>query len=291
MDRLIMRLGIGLLFALFGLVTYCSNVVENPVTGERQRIQLSPQQEVVIGRQSVPQMAAQYGGVYPSSTLQNYITQVGQRIVNQSEASRTPSPNSHYPYEFRLLSDTQTVNAFALPGGPVFITVALVRRLKSEAQLAGVLGHEIGHVVARHGAEHLARQQLGASLVNAVGIAASDTPQDAQRAAVIAQAVNQLVTLRYGREDELEADQLGFRFMREAGYNPQGIVELMQILGSLRQGGSQPEFFSTHPNPENRLQRLQSLINQAYPNGVPANLDEGRDRFAQAVLARLRGGG
>lgn len=291
MDRLIMRLGIGLLFAIFGLITYCTNVVQNPVTGEKQRVQLTPQQEVVIGRQSRSQMANQYGGLYPDSALQQYVTQVGERVMRQSEASRAPSPNAHYPYEFHLLSDPQTINAFALPGGPVFITVALLKRLKSEAQLAGVLGHEIGHVVARHGAEHLARQQLGASLVNAVGIAASDTPQDARRAAVIAQAVNQLVTLRYGREDELEADQLGFRFMREAGYNPRGILELMQILGSLRQGGSQPEFFSTHPNPENRLQRLQSLITQAYPNGVPANLEEGRDRFTRTVLPRLSGGG
>jgi predicted Zn-dependent protease len=105
----------------------------------------------------------------------------------------------------------------------------------------------------------------------------------------VAQAVNQLVSLRYGREDELESDQLGFRFMREAGYNPQGIVELMQILGSARQGGASPEFFSTHPNPENRLERLKSLITQAYPNGVPANLEEGREKFAQSVLPRLQG--
>lgn len=289
MDRLLIRLGIGLLFGLFGLITYCTNVVQNPVTGEKQRVQLTPQQEVVLGRQSSPKMAAQYGGTSQNSALQNYIEQVGERIVRQSSASKAPSPNSHYPYDFHLLSDPQTINAFALPGGQVFITVGLLRRLKSEAQLAGVLGHEVGHVVARHGAEHLAKQQLGASLVNAVGIAASDNAQDARRAAILAQAANQLVSLRYGREDELEADQLGFRFIREAGYNPQGLVELMQILGSARQGGASPEFFSTHPNPENRLQRLKTLITQAYPNGVPANLEEGRDKFSKYVLPSLSG--
>jgi predicted Zn-dependent protease len=286
-QRLLIRLGIGLLFALFGFITYCSNVVENPVTGEKQRVQLSPQQEVVLGKQSSPKMAAQYGGDYPDSALQKYVQQVGERIAQRSSASKAPSPNSHYPYQFHLLSDPQTINAFALPGGPVFITVALLKRLKSEAQLAGVLGHEIGHVVARHGAEHLAKQQLGGALVNAVGVAASDNAQDARRAALLAQAVNQMLSLRYGREDELEADQLGFRFMREAGYNPKGILEVMQILASTRQGGAPPEFFSTHPNPENRLERLQKLITQAYPNGVPANLDEGRDRFAKYVLPRL----
>ena len=196
-------------------------------------------------------------------------------MVKQSDASASP-----YPFEFHVLRDTQTINAFALPGGQVFITAALLARLNSEAQLAGVLGHEVGHVVGRHGAEHLAKQQLGTALVNAVGVAASDNPNDARQAAILAQAVNQLLSLRYGREDELESDRLGFRFMTEAGYNPQGLVELMQILGSARQGGAPPEFFSTHPNPANRVQRLKDLIAQTYPNGIPTNLEEGRNEFA-----------
>lgn len=284
MRRLLIRLGIGLLFALFGFISYCSNVVENPITGERQRVQLSPRQEVTIGLQARSKMAAQYGGLYPDSAVQAYINQVGERVVRQSDASKT-----NYPFQFHLLSNPQTINAFALPGGQVFITVGLLRRLNSEAQLAGVLGHEVGHVVARHGAEHLAKQQLGAALVNAVGIAASDSPEQARQAATIAQAVNQLVSLKYGREDELESDQLGFRFMTEAGYNPQGILELMQILASARQGGQSPEFFSTHPNPGNRLEQLRNLITQSYPRGIPGNLDEGREDFAQVVQSRLKG--
>jgi len=287
--RLLTRLGIGLLFALFGLITYCTNVVENPITGEKQRVQLSPKQEVVLGVQARSQMAARHGGLYPNSPIQAYIDQVGGRVVQRSAAAKAPSAEAGYPYEFHLLSDPQTINAFALPGGQVFLTVGLLRRLKSEAQLAGVLGHEVGHVVGRHGAEHLAKQQLGTALVNAVGIAASDNPDNARQAAVLAQAANQLVSLQYGREDELEADQLGFRFMTEAGYNPQGLVELMQILGSARQGGASPEFFSTHPNPENRVERLKKLIAQAYPNGVPATLEEGRDKFARSVQGRLPG--
>lgn len=282
MRRLLIRLGIGILFALFGFISYCSNVVENPITGERQRVQLSPRQEVAIGLQARSKMADQYGGLYPDSSLQAYIDRVGEKVIQQSDASK-----SNYPFEFHLLSNPQTINAFALPGGQVFITVGLLRRLNSEAQLAGVLGHEVGHVVARHGAEHLAKQQLGASLVNAVGIAASDSPEQARQAAVVAQAVNQLVSLNYGREDELESDQLGFRFMTKAGYNPQGIIELMQILGSAKQGGQPPEFFSTHPNPGNRIEQLRNLITQTYPNGVPANLEEGRSNFAKVVQPRL----
>ena len=149
--------------------------------------------------------------------------------------------------------------------------------------MAAVLGHESGHVVARHGAEHLAKQQFGRSLVTAVGVATSDDRGGGQQAALIAQAVNQVVGLRYGRSDELESDQLGFRFMTEAGYDPRGIVEVMKILGSARKGEAPPEFLSSHPNPENRVQKLQALITKNYPNGVPANLVSGRDEFAKNV--------
>ncbi len=223
-------------------------------------------------------MAAQHGGLYPDKALQGYISQVGERILKKSAASASP-----YPFEFYLLSDPRTVNAFALPGGQIFLTLAMLRRLNSEAQLAGVLGHEIGHVVGRHGAEHLAKQKLGVALVNAVGIAASDDAQSGRQAALLAQGINQMVSLKYGREDELESDRLGFRFMTQAGYNPRGIVELMQVLNSIRQGGQPPEFFSTHPNPSNRIEQLQSLIAKTYPNGIPGNLQEGRERFARNV--------
>lgn len=279
------RLLIALALVVFGLVTYCSTTVKNPVTGENQRVQLSPKQEIALGFQSRSKMAAQYGGDYPDRALQQYVNKVGERIVQQSEAK-----GASYPYEFHLLRDPKTINAFALPGGPVFITFGLLKRLNSEAQLAGVLGHEIGHVVARHGAQHLAKQQLGKTLVTAIGIGASDNQRDAMRAAAVAQAVNQMVSLKYGRDDELQADSLGFRFMTEAGYNPQGIAELMQILGASRSGNQSPEFFSTHPNPGNRLQKLQALIAQKYPKGVPANLESGREDFAKTVKPRLTSG-
>lgn len=283
MSRLFIRLGIGVIFAIFGMFNYFTNVSENPITGERQRVQLSPQQEIVIGRQSAPKMAAQHGNLYPDQLLQNYVDEVGNRVVQSSIAKNSP-----YPFEFHLLRDPQTVNAFALPGGQIFITAALLGRLNSEAQLAGVLGHEVGHVIGRHGAEHLAKQQLGSALVNAVGIAASDRPESGRQAAILAQAVNQMVNLKYGRDDELESDLLGFQFMTEAGYNPVGIVELMKILNSARGGaGGQPEFMSTHPNPANRIQQLIAIINQEYPNGIPPRLEEGKNRFAQVVERRL----
>lgn len=279
----LIRLGLALVMVLFGLIGYCTNTVENPITGEVQRVQLSPEQEIELGLQARSQMAEEFGGLYPDPEVQQYLDNVGQRVVEQSIAGQSP-----YPFEFHLLRDPQTINAFALPGGQVFITVGLMRQLTSESQLAGILGHEVGHVVARHGAEHLAKQQLGAALVNAVGIAASDSPQSGRQAAVIAQAVNQLVQLRYGRDDELESDRLGFRFMTEAQYNPQGKVELMEILGASREGNEPPEFFSSHPNPTNRIQRLEELIQENFPNGIPPQLEEGQEDFRQ-VLPRLPG--
>lgn len=281
--RPLVRLAIAVLMMAFGLVSYCSLSQPNQITGENQKVQLSPQQEVILGQRAKPEMVSQSGGLFPSTVLQEYVKQVGSKIVQQSAAKGAP-----YPYEFHLLRDPETINAFALPGGPVFITFGLFRRLKSESQLAGVLGHEIGHVVARHAAEHLAKQQLGSALVGAVGVAASDNYDSARQAQVIAQAVNQVVGLRYGRQDELESDRLGFRFMTETGYDPRGIIELMQILGASRSGGAPPEFFSSHPSPDNRIQLLQALLKEKYPNGVPPTLKSGREEFARVVSSLQR---
>lgn len=284
MTKLLVRLAIALVFAIFGLVNYFTNVSENPITGEAQQIALSPQQEIVIGQEGRQEIVSQFGGLYGNDPLQNYIDRVGDRVVSESKAARSP-----YPFEFHLLDAPDIINAFALPGGQIFITTAMLDRLDTEAQLAGILGHEIAHVVARHGAEHLAKQQLGGILVGAITIAASDedNPDRARQAALITRAVNTLVNLKYSREDELESDRLGFQFMTEAGYNPEGIVQLMEILNSTRSGAQPPEFLSTHPNPKNRIDRLQALIDRTYPNGIPLPLEEGEENFDRAVPPQL----
>lgn len=277
----LVRLGLVLLLMLLGFITYCNNTDKNPITGENQQVQLSPQQEIVLGLQAGPQLVAQQGGLYPDKLLQQYVEQVGKQVVAKSIASRSP-----YPFEFHLLSNARTVNAFALPGGQVFLTIALLKRLTSEAQLAAVLSHEVGHVVARHGAEHLTKQPFIQPLLTAVD-ATAHTAMTADQTAVLTQAVNQLVSLRYERNDELESDRLGLRFMTEAGYDPQGIVQLMQRLDASRQGGQPPAFFSTHPSPDNRVKRLQTLITQTYPQGIPRSLKDNRETFAQIVQTRL----
>ena len=162
------RILIALVIAAIGGLFYFCRTEVNPVTGEKQRVAMTTEQETALGLQTAPQMAAELGGLHPDETLQNYVEQLGERIVGQSAAR-----GSKYQYDFHLLADPETVNAFALPGGQVFITAALLRRLQDEAQLAGVLGHEIGHVVGRHSAEHLAKAQLTQILVGAAGVAGS----------------------------------------------------------------------------------------------------------------------
>jgi predicted Zn-dependent protease len=142
-----------------------------------------------------------------------------------------------------------------LPGGQVFITSALYDELETEGQLAGVLAHEIGHVVARHSAQQIAKAQLTEGLTGAVVVASYD-PQNpnSSSAAYIAQIVGQIVNMKFGRDDELQSDRLGVRFMSESGYDPRSIVRVMEILAASSEG-NRPGFF-THPNPDNRIARI-----------------------------------
>jgi predicted Zn-dependent protease len=258
------RILIALALAAFAVISYFSSREVNPITGETQYISLEPEQEIAMGLQAAPQMMQQHGGEYPDQELQDYIDQVGFRIVRNSDAAKTS-----WQYDFHLLADPQTINAFALPGGQVFITAALYEKLQTEGQLAGVLGHEIGHVVARHGAQRMAKGQLTEGIIGAV-VVGSGSQSTAQMAAMIGQMVN----MQYGREDELESDDLGVRFIAEAGYDPNAMIGVMQILEEAAGGQKQPEFFSTHPNPENRVQKIQEAIQKYYPNGLPAGLEE-----------------
>ena len=256
------RLIIAAVIALMAVFTYYSSTSENPLTGEKQRVAMSPEQEIALGYQSAPQMAAQMGGLSRNEKARALVKQVGERLVAQSVASKSP-----YKFSFHVLADQKTVNAFALPGGPVFITEGLLRLLKSEAELAGVLGHEIGHVIARHSSERLAKQQLTQGLLGALVVGSGD-----YTTAQIGQMVGGMINMKYGREDELESDALGIRVMAEGGYDPRALIRVMEVLASASGGSRQPEFFSTHPAPENRAERIKQAIAKQFPQGVPENL-------------------
>jgi predicted Zn-dependent protease len=253
--------------AIFALISYFGSRQFNPVTQEDQYIGITTDQEIALGLQAAPEMAAEFGGLHPDPEAQRFLDEVCLRLIRGSDAGQ-----ADWPYECSLLMDDQTINAFALPGGQVFLTAGLYERLQSEGQLAGVMAHEIGHAVARHSAQQIARQQLTQGLTGAVVIASYD-PQNPNSAMTgqMAAVVANLLTMRYSREHELQSDRLGVRFMAQAGYDPRMLIEVMRILAEAG-GAAPPEFFSTHPNPENRIAAIEAAIAEEFPDGVPEGL-------------------
>jgi len=245
------RIFIGLAIAIFAIIKYCTSAEINPYTGKEQHIAISQEQEIAIGLQSLPQMKQQYGGLYPNDNYQAFLDQVGEKLVKNSIAKK-----SGYNYNFHLLADQSIINAFALPGGQIFITYALFSQLENEDQLAGVIGHEIGHVIGRHSADRMAKQGLTKGLLNGVSVALD--PSTAQGAAAFANIIN----MKYGREAELESDDLGVQFMIQSGYNPEEMIDVMNILKVAAGNKKVPEFQSTHPDPENRVQNIREAINK-----------------------------
>ena len=270
-----MRVVIAAIIALIGIVTYMTRTEINPVTGEKQHIAMSVDQEKAMGLQAAPEMAQQMGGeLDPARDPEaRMVEQVGRRIVDRSDARKSPYVGN---FNFYLLNDTQTVNAFALPGGQVFITKALYDDLDTEAQLAGVLGHEIGHVIGRHAAEQMAQGQLGQMLAVAVGIGASDDQGHGRSAQMAAMMANQMLQLKFGRGDETESDSFGLKYMAQAGYDPSGMLDVMRVLQEASKGPNPPEFLSTHPHPETRLEEIKAYLDETYPDGIPRALEQGR---------------
>ncbi len=254
------------------LIKFFGNTQENPVTGEKQHVALSVSDEISLGLQSAPSMARQMGGEFdPNSKSGVLVREVGELLVAQSIARKSP-----YKFQFHLLRDPNMVNAFALPGGQVFITVGLLTRLQNEAQLAGVLGHEIGHVIHRHGAQHMAKGELGQMLVTAVGIASSDERSSGRTNQAIAGMVNSMLQLKYGRGDETQSDQFGLEAMAAAGFDPSQMLGVMKVLAEVSKGNRQPEWMSSHPFPEHRHEIIETWLSEKYPNGIPESLTVGR---------------
>ena len=245
-----MKLIIAAAIVIFSLIKYFSSSEVNEITGEKQYISLTKDDEIAMGINSAPQMAQEFGGLSQNPQYQQLVKQVGAKVVNNSDAKKT-----NYPFQFYVLADNRTVNAFALPGGPIFITEALLTRLQSEDQLAGVLGHEVGHVIARHSAEQMSKQELSQGIAGAAGVAAGDA-----NSVYYAQVVANMVNMKYGRDDELESDDLGVRFMIQAGYNPEALIGVMDILEEASGGSQVPEFQSTHPSPSNRREKIKAAI-------------------------------
>jgi predicted Zn-dependent protease len=240
------RIFIGLAIVAFAFLRKCSSTETNPYTNREQAIALDPQEEIALGVQSAPQMAAQHGGLYPDQRMQAYVDMVGDKLVANSMASNSP-----YQYEFHLLADEQTINAFALPGGQIFITYALFEKL-TEDQLAGVLGHEIGHVLGRHSSERIANTEFWQTVSQGANVGAN--------AGDLIAGIGQNTLLTNGRGDELESDDLGVLIMMNSGYDSYEMINVMKILKDAAGPNRVPEFQSTHPDPDNRIERIKEAI-------------------------------
>jgi predicted Zn-dependent protease len=222
----------------------------NPATGKRQIMLVSEAQEIEMGRQADREVAGAFG-IYPDERVQAYVAGLGAALAAGSE-------RTNLPWTFRVVDDP-TVNAFALPGGFIYVTRGLMTHLTSEAELVSVLGHEIGHVTARHSAAQISKSQLA---MLGLGVGMIVRPE-LQQFGDLAQAGMSLMFLKFGRDDERQADTLGLRYIGRQGYDPREMVEVFSILDRVSQqsgDGRLPAWLSTHPAPEDRAQRIQAAI-------------------------------
>ena len=257
------------------LLTHCA---QNPVTGDKNFVLMSEAQEIQMGAQAHQDVLKEYAAL-DNPKLQAYVNEVGQRLAKQSHR---PELKWHF-----TVVDSPDVNAFALPGGYVYITRGIMAYLNSEAELAGVVGHEIGHVTARHGVRQQSAQTatgfgavLGSILVPGLGN---------QAGATLLQTLAQSWTAGYGREHELESDRLGAQYLAKSGYNPQAMIEVIGVLKNqelfaaeqAKRDGKKPATyhgtFDTHPSNDARLKQVVSDANQ-YSVADPR---EGRSEFLQ----------
>ncbi len=235
----------------------------NAATGRSQLVFMSREREIALGEESMPQLVASYGGEYGSPGPREYVSALGQSMAAYTEADYPT-----LPWEFTLL-DTEVINAFALPGGKVFVSRGLVAQLDNEAELACVIGHEIGHVTAEHVDERISRQMLIAGAAVAAGVVAqeSDDAWVRQAVPVVVGAGATGYLLKFGRDQELEADRLGMRYAAYAGYDPAGMVGVLEVLRDAAEGPRQPEILSTHPDPNRRLAQARDRLSAQYNGG------------------------
>jgi predicted Zn-dependent protease len=244
-----------LLAALLMPAAGCST---NPATGRRQFNVLSTEREINLGSEAAPEFTTEYGGPIPSAQIREYVSNLGKRLAALSE-------RPDLPWEFTVV-DSQVINAFALPGGKVFMSRGLLAKFDNTAQLAGVLGHEIGHVTAQHIGQQMSQALVIQGLGLGLGIAGAASDNDLLKVMGVGAGVGGTVyMLKYGRDQESQADELGLRYMTKAGYNPVGQLQVMEILKAEAGRGGTPEFLSTHPLPQTRIDRLNRIIREQYP--------------------------
>jgi len=271
-DRAMRKL---LLVSLVLVVAVSAGCSINPVSGERQLILIPESQEIAMGQQAAPGFVKEFEGEVPDVTLQAYVEQVGQKVAAVSDRPKLP-------YKYRLVK-SKVPNAFALPGGEIFITAGLMSLMDDERELAAVLGHETGHCCAKHNVLGMQRQ-MGVSVL--AEIASRATGQSA--AGDVAKVIGSVANLKYSRDDEYQADHLGIKYMAKAGYNPWGMIELLTILLNMSESepGTLEEMFQTHPLSSKRIAEAKATIEKDYASHRQTTPDPNKARF-MAMKARL----
>ena len=254
---------------------FTAGCATNPATGERQLSLIPEQQEIQMGREAAQQVQQTLGFV-DRPGLQAYVRQLGQQLAAASE-------RPDLPWEFHVVDDP-TPNAFALPGGFIYITRGMLNLLTSEAELASVLGHEIAHVTARHSVNQISKQQL-AQL--GFGLGSVFFPAVQELSPLIGSGLN-LLFLKYGRDDEREADELGFEYMRASGYAPSEFADVFATLerAEPESAGAVPSWLSTHPAP---AERVEAARTRAANVTAPADATVGRARYLRAIDGLIYG--
>jgi len=236
--------------ALLPLALFAAACTQAPITGRQQLILMSESEAAQMGADAYREIIKEKG-VAKNPDLQRRVDQVGGRI------SRVV--NAGYNWEFTLLND-DTANAFALPGGKVGVNMGLFKVVRNDAQLAAVIGHEIGHVMARHSSERMSQQVLTQTGINILG-SATDSQAMTE---ILVQAATLGIQLPFSRTQEAEADELGVHYMARAGYDPREAIQVWRNFAN--EGGDRPpEFLSTHPSPSSRIQHLQGLMPRVLP--------------------------
>jgi predicted Zn-dependent protease len=265
----------------WGTVTLCAAAIagcaRNPVTGKTELSLIGEGQEIEMGRQGA-QEVVQTIGLVNDEALQSYVHQIGAKMAAASER-----PN--LPWQFRVVDDASP-NAFALPGGFIFVTRGLLSLMDNEAELASVLGHEIGHVTARHSVSQMSKAQLAQV---GLGLAMILKPELQQFGNLAGQGL-QLLFLKYGRDDENQADDLGFRYALTDGYDIREMADVFATLdrvGSKSNQGKLPEWLSTHPDPGNRIKKTEQRI--ARLDRPLTGLRQGETEFMQRIQGLVYG--
>ncbi|MEL7087126.1 MAG: M48 family metallopeptidase [Planctomycetota bacterium] len=260
------------------LITPVTGCVTNPATGKSSLSLISEEREIALGAEAEPQFIQENGGLVDSLAVRNYVTELGLELAAVSE-------RPHLPWTFNVL-DSGVINAFALPGGKVFVSRGLVEKMTNEAQLAGVLGHEIGHVTAQHVNSRMSQALIVQGVAIGASVAGEVADDDTLRVLGVGAGVGGGVyLLKFGRDQESESDELGVRYMTRLGYNPYGQVQVMQILREAQGNGGGIEFFATHPLPQTRIERLQEHIGQNYP--AAGRIDGDNDAYGTSDAYRF----